>query len=211
MKMNNLELKNSIEALIFAWGDPVTITELVNYFKCEKSVIFDIIESLKEDYKNRGIRFNINGDIVSFSTNPLYGEIIKSFGMQVMKKNITEANMETLSVVAYLGPTTKSVVDNIRGVKSDGSIQNLLSRGLIKEIGRLKAPGKPFVYSVTDLFLKIFEIESLDELPPLLDREEIKERLQFTEISVEDMELILDNENINEDRKECIDEWVNKT
>lgn len=199
--MNDLELKNSIEALIFAWGDPVSIKELQNYFKSSKDEILDIIKSLALEYNDRGIRFQMNGDIVSFSTNPKYGDIIKSFGLQVMKKNITEANMETLSVIAYLGPTTKSIVDNIRGVKSDGSIQNLLSRGLIKEIGRLKAPGKPFVYNVTDLFLKTFEIESLDELPPLLDREEIKERLQFTEISEEDIELILEDENIDDEER----------
>lgn len=201
MIMNNLELKNSIEALIFAWGDPINISEIVNYFKCDKSEVLSVIDSLISDYNDRGIRLKINGDIVSFSTNPMYGEVIKSFGLQVMKKNITEANMETLSIIAYLGPTTKAVVDNVRGVKSDGSIQNLLSRGLIKEIGRLKAPGKPFVYKITDLFLKTFEIESLNELPPLLDRDEIKEKLQFTEISEEDIESILDEKSESDDER----------
>lgn len=192
--MDDLYLKNSIEALVFAWGDPIEVKEIANFFEVEISNVNKIIEELKTDYRERGIRLQVAGGLVSFSTNPEYGESIKSFGIQVLKKNITEANMETLSVIAYLGPTTKAVVDNVRGVNSDGSIQNLLKNELIYEVGRLKAPGKPFVYKVTDKFLMTFNIESLDDLPPLMDRDEIKEKLKFTEIKDEDIDLMLDDE-----------------
>lgn len=192
--MDDLYLKNSIEALIFAWGDPIEVKEIANYFEAEISIVNKIIEELKTDYSERGIRLQVAGGLVTFSTNPEYGESIKSFGIQVLKKNITEANMETLSVIAYLGPTTKAVVDNVRGVNSDGSIQNLLKNELIYEVGRLKAPGKPFVYKVTDKFLMTFNIESLDDLPPLMDRDEIKEKLKFTEIKDEDIDFMLDDE-----------------
>ena len=192
--MDELYLKNSIEALIFAWGDPIEVKEIANFFEVEISIVNKIIEELKMDYGERGIRLQLAGGLVSFSTNPEYGESIKSFGIQVLKKNITEANMETLSVIAYLGPTTKAVVDNVRGVNSDGSIQNLLKNELIYEVGRLKAPGKPFVYKVTDKFLMTFNIESLDDLPPLMDRDEIKEKLKFTEIKDEDIDFMLDDE-----------------
>ncbi len=192
--MDELYLKNSIEALIFAWGDPIEVKEIANFFEVEISKVNKIIEELKTDYCERGIRLQVAGGLVTFSTNPEYGESIKSFGIQVLKKNITEANMETLSVIAYLGPTTKAVVDNVRGVNSDGSIQNLLKNELIYEVGRLKAPGKPFVYKVTDKFLMTFNIESLDDLPPLMDRDEIKEKLKFTEIKDEDIDFMLDDE-----------------
>ena len=192
--MDNLYLKNSIEALIFAWGDSIEVKEIANFFEVEISKVKKIIEELKTDYSERGIRLQVAGGLVTFSTNPEYGESIKSFGIQVLKKNITEANMETLSVIAYLGPTTKAVVDNVRGVNSDGSIQNLLKNELIYEVGRLKAPGKPFVYKVTDKFLMTFNIESLDDLPPLMDRDEIKEKLKFTEIKDEDIDFMLDDE-----------------
>lgn len=192
--MDDLYLKNSIEALIFAWGDPIEVKEIANFFEAEISIVNKIIEELKADYRERGIRLQVAGGLVTFSTNPEYGESIKSFGIQVLKKNITEANMETLSVIAYLGPTTKAVVDNVRGVNSDGSIQNLLKNELIYEVGRLKAPGKPFVYKVTDKFLMTFNIESLDDLPPLMDRDEIKEKLKFTEIKDEDIDFMLDDE-----------------
>lgn len=192
--MDDLYLKNSIEALIFAWGDPIEVKEIANFFEAEISIVNKIIEELKTDYRERGIRLQVAGGLVTFSTNPEYGESIKSFGIQVLKKNITEANMETLSVIAYLGPTTKAVVDNVRGVNSDGSIQNLLKNELIYEVGRLKAPGKPFVYKVTDKFLMTFNIESLDDLPPLMDRDEIKEKLKFTEIKDEDIDFMLDDE-----------------
>ena len=192
--MDDLYLKNSIEALIFAWGDPIEVKEIANFFEVEISKVNKTIEELKTDYRERGIRLQVAGGLVTFSTNPEYGESIKSFGIQVLKKNITEANMETLSVIAYLGPTTKAVVDNVRGVNSDGSIQNLLKNELIYEVGRLKAPGKPFVYKVTDKFLMTFNIESLDDLPPLMDRDEIKEKLKFTEIKDEDIDFMLDDE-----------------
>ena len=192
--MDNLYLKNSIEALIFARGDSIEVKEIANFFEVEISKVKKIIEELKTDYSERGIRLQVAGGLVTFSTNPEYGESIKSFGIQVLKKNITEANMETLSVIAYLGPTTKAVVDNVRGVNSDGSIQNLLKNELIYEVGRLKAPGKPFVYKVTDKFLMTFNIESLDDLPPLMDRDEIKEKLKFTEIKDEDIDFIMDTE-----------------
>lgn len=192
--MDDVYLKNSIEALIFAWGDPIEVKEIANFFEVEISKVNKIIEELKTDYRERGIRLQVAGGLVTFSTNPEYGESIKSFGIQVLKKNITEANMETLSVIAYLGPTTKAVVDNVRGVNSDGSIQNLLKNELIYEVGRLKAPGKPFVYKVTDKFLMTFNIESLADLPPLMDREEIKEKLKFTEIKDEDIDFMLDDE-----------------
>lgn len=191
--MDDLYLKNSIEALVFAWGDPIEVKEIANFFEVEISIVNKIIEELKTDYRERGIRLQVAGGLVTFSTNPEYGESIKSFGIQVLKKNITEANMETLSVIAYLGPTTKAVVDNVRGVNSDGSIQNLLKNELIYEVGRLKAPGKPFVYKVTDKFLMTFNIESLDDLPPLMDRDEIKEKLKFTEIKDEDIDFMLDD------------------
>lgn len=192
--MDDVYLKNSIEALIFAWGDPIEVKEIANFFEVEISKVNKIIEELKTDYRERGIRLQVAVGLVTFSTNPEYGESIKSFGIQVLKKNITEANMETLSVIAYLGPTTKAVVDNVRGVNSDGSIQNLLKNELIYEVGRLKAPGKPFVYKVTDKFLMTFNIESLDDLPPLMDRDEIKEKLKFTEIKDEDIDFMLDDE-----------------
>lgn len=192
--MDDVYLKNSIEALVFAWGDPIEVKEIANFFEVEISKVNKIIEELKTDYRERGIRLQVAGGLVTFSTNPEYGESIKSFGIQVLKKNITEANMETLSVIAYLGPTTKAVVDNVRGVNSDGSIQNLLKNELIYEVGRLKAPGKPFVYKVTDKFLMTFNIESLADLPPLMDRDEIKEKLKFTEIKDEDIDFMLDDE-----------------
>ena len=194
--MDNLYLKNSIEALIFAWGDSIEVKEIAYFFEVEISKVKKIIEELKTDYSERGIRLQVAGGLVTFSTNPEYGESIKSFGIQVLKKNITEANMETLSVIAYLGPTTKAVVDNVRGVNSDGSIQNLLKNELIYEVGRLKAPGKPFVYKVTDKFLMTFNIDSLDDLPPLMGRDEIKEKLKFTEIKDEDIDFIMDTEEV---------------
>ena len=77
--------------------------------------------------------------------------------------------METLSIVAYKQPVTKADIDHIRGVKSDRSLDTLIGRRLVKEVGKLEKPGRPNLYGTTDEFLRYFGLESLDELPPVDD------------------------------------------
>lgn len=193
---DRIKYKNSIEALLFAWGDMIEISEISKYFDIEKSIVEDIIYELKNEYNDRGLRIQIIGKSVQLNSNPEYNKIISDFGVKQKKRNLSNAAMETLSIIAYLQPTTKSVIEQIRGVKSDGSVRTLLDRGLIREAGNLNQPGRPIVYKTTDKFLKSFEIENLNYLPELVDKEEILELLKITEIDFDD---IIEMEPVEED------------
>lgn len=193
---DRIKYKNSIEALLFAWGDMIEISEISKYFDIDKSIIEDIIYELKNEYNDRGLRIQIIGKSVQLNSNPEYHKIISDFGVKQKKRNLSNAAMETLSIIAYLQPTTKSVIEQIRGVKSDGSVRTLLDRGLVREAGNLNQPGRPIVYKTTDKFLKSFEIENLNDLPELVDKEEILELLKITEIDFDD---IIEMESVEED------------
>lgn len=193
---DRIKYKNSIEALLFAWGDMIEISEISKYFDIEKSIVEDIIYELKNEYNDRGLRIQIIGKSVQLNSNPEYNKIISDFGVKQKKRNLSNAAMETLSIIAYLQPITKSVIEQIRGVKSDGSVRTLLDRGLIREAGNLNQPGRPIVYKTTDKFLKSFEIENLNDLPELVDKEEILELLKITEIDFDD---IIEMEPVEED------------
>lgn len=181
-----------IEALLFAWGEPIEIKEIAKYLNVSLSEIIELIDALESDYSERGIRIQKMGTLIQLNTSNEYSELIQNFGLKQKKKNLSNAAMETLSIIAYLQPTTKQVIEQIRGVKSEGSIKTLMDKELIYEAGNLNQPGKPIVYKTTDLFLKSFEIKSLDNLPDLVDRDEILELLKITEIDFNDIIL---NEN----------------
>ena len=193
---DRIKYKNSIEALLFAWGDMIEISEISKYLDIDKSIVEDIIYELKNEYNDKGLRIQIIGKSVQLNSNPEYHKIISDFGVKQKKRNLSNAAMETLSVIAYLQPTTKSVIEQIRGVKSDGSVRTLLDRGLVREAGNLNQPGRPIVYKTTDKFLKSFEIENLNDLPELVDKEEILELLKITEIDFDD---IIEIESVEED------------
>lgn len=193
---DRIKYKNSIEALLFAWGDMIEISEISKYFDIDKSIVEDIIYELKNEYNDKGLRIQIIGKSVQLNSNPEYHKIISDFGVKQKKRNLSNAAMETLSIIAYLQPTTKSVIEQIRGVKSDGSVRTLLDRGLVREAGNLNQPGRPIVYKTTDKFLKSFEIENLNDLPELVGKEEILELLKITEIDFDD---IIEIESVEED------------
>ncbi|HPS81399.1 MAG TPA: SMC-Scp complex subunit ScpB, partial [Candidatus Limiplasma sp.] len=85
----------------------------------------------------------------------------------VQRQTLSQAAMETLAVIAYRQPTTKGAIEQVRGVKCDYSVQSLLNKGLIKEVGRKEALGRPILYATTDKFLEHFGITDVRELPPL--------------------------------------------
>ena len=100
-------------------------------------------------------------------TAPEYASDIEVFlGLEVTSR-LTQASLEALAIVAYKQPTTRPEIDSIRGVNSDGVLKSLLSKGLIEELGRSDAPGRPILYGVTPDFLQHFGLEALDQLPDI--------------------------------------------
>ncbi|MGL5347490.1 MAG: SMC-Scp complex subunit ScpB [Peptostreptococcaceae bacterium] len=176
--MRREDIKHTIEAVMFAYGDPISIKELNNIINEELSSkeIEYMLHTLMDEYneKNRGIQIIKLEDKYQMCTNKDYSSFIKKVLEPKKKKSLSQATLETLTIIAYKQPITKVEVEDIRGVKSDKVIQTLLENELIVEAGRLDKIGKPIIYRTTNEFLKLLNIEKLEDLPPLEEVQNIE-------------------------------------
>ena len=162
MKFIDKDIK-IIEAILFASNEPILEEDLLDKIT-HKDKINDYLSQLKIFYENRGINLIKTGKKWSFRTSNLLINELTIFKKQ--KRKISRAALETLSIVAYHQPITRSEIENIRGVQMGrGSIDNLVEIGWIKPSGRKNFPGKPTLWSTTDVFLEHFGLENLTHLP----------------------------------------------
>ena len=161
--------KAIIEAILFACGREVEIKELMSALEMSSEDLFTIIESMKQDYEKvgRGIEIIKINEAVQLTTKKEYYEYIYPIFDKRSKPNLSNAALETLSIIAYNPKITRAEIEAIRGVNSDGTMYKLLEYNLIENVGKADAPGRPSMYSVTNEFLKMFGITSLDNLPEL--------------------------------------------
>lgn len=167
--MDDREAKSVIEGLLFTFGDPLEAKELSRVMDVPIKEITRLLQEMKDefDFNRRGIRLIRFNDSYQLGTRPEHHEWIRSIVLDRNTKALSNAALETLSIIAYRQPVTKAEIDRIRGVKSDRSIETLVMRRLVRETGRLDRPGKPILYGTTDEFLKYFGLEALDQLPPV--------------------------------------------
>lgn len=179
IKNNSLDLKSKVEALLFVSPDPITPYQLGNILEETTHRIQSCLDELAEQYQERGIRLQRHDGAVQLTTAPEAADLIEHFMNIETTSTLSQAALETLSIVAYQQPVTRPQIDDIRGVNSDGVLRTLLSKGLVEEVGRAEGPGRPILYSATNEFLKYFGLSSFDELPPLnledLEDREIKD------------------------------------
>lgn len=161
--------KAIIEAILFACGREVEIKELMSALEMSSEEILKIIESMKQDYlqNERGIEIIKVNDALQLTTKKDYYEYIYPIFDKRSKPNLSNAALETLSIIAYNPKITRAEIEAIRGVNSDGTMYKLLEYNLIESVGKADAPGRPTMYGVTNEFMKMFGITSLDELPEL--------------------------------------------
>lgn len=166
--MENNE-KSIIEAILFAAGRQVEIKELALVLEKNPSEIVDLIEELKQDCNNRNSGYEIIKvkDSYQMCTRKNYYEYVSQVLDKKNKPSLSNASLEIISIIAYNPNITRAQIETIRGVNSDGTIYKLLEYELIKETGKLDAPGRPTTYSVADKFYKMFGISDLEELPEL--------------------------------------------
>lgn len=126
------------------------------------------------DTQKRGIAVKRYGDHLRLETRAEYAPFVERMLQPVQRQSLSQTAMETLAVIAYRQPTTKGEVEQVRGVKCDYSVQSLLQKGLIKEVGRKEALGRPILYATTDKFLEHFGISDIRELPPLPDPQPVE-------------------------------------
>ncbi|MCD5414273.1 MAG: SMC-Scp complex subunit ScpB [Clostridiales bacterium] len=167
--MNKDELKGIIEALLFAWSEPLSIKELCKLIDVDKDEVEISINEMSDEfsYEKRGLQIIKMEEYYQLATKPKHHEYIKSLLEPKQKKGLTRATLETLSIIAYKQPVTKVEVESIRGVKCDKSIHTLQEKGLVEERGRLEKTGRPILYGTNIYFLKMFGLTSLEELPEI--------------------------------------------
>ena len=160
MKKNE---KNLIEAILFSASEPLDVGTIKSKVKSGTDVL-KILYELQKDYEDRGIRLVNLADKWSFRTSDdLSGKLKKEI---IIQKKLSKAAIETLAIIAYHQPVTRSEIEEIIGVSfSTGTLEILFELGWVKPNGRKEIPGKPLLYVTTDKFLNHFNINSLDDLP----------------------------------------------
>ncbi len=156
----------ALEALLFAAPGLSSVEQLSQALNVSKSEVEQSLEALSAHLTlEHGLRLQKIRDQYQLITAPEHAEMIEKFlGLEVTSR-LTQAALEVLAIVAYKQPTTRPEIDSIRGVNSDGVVKSLLAKGLIEELGRSEAIGRPILYGVTNEFFQHFGLESLDQLP----------------------------------------------
>ncbi len=164
----NKELRMRIEALLFAAPGLTGVDQLAQATGLKKKEIENALRDLQNTYKNgHGLRLQeVKGQYQLVSAPEFATDIEAFLGLETTQR-LTQAALEALAIIAYKQPTTRPEIDSIRGVNSDGVVKSLLSKGLIEELGRSEAPGRPILYGVTPDFLQHFGLEALTDLPEI--------------------------------------------
>ncbi len=178
MKYRMKNVKAILEGLLFACGDEgITIKELAKIMEVSEKAIEHLIEELKYDYEHasRGIMIMESQNVYHLTTKPEHSEYYKRLVEAPQSSRMSQAALETLAIIAYRQPITRSEIDEIRGVKSDRPVQTLIARSLIEEVGRKEGVGRPVLFGTSKDFLTYFGLTSLEELPPLPDNFDVDE------------------------------------
>lgn len=159
--------KAQIEAILFIMGESVEINKIANALEIKPGQVKKIIKEMQSelDSSERGIKIiELEGAYQMCSKPEMYEALIK-IAKQPKRQVLTEVLMETLSIIAYKQPITKSEIERIRGVKSDFAVNKLVEYMLVEEVGRMDTPGRPLLFGTTEEFLRRFGVESSDNLP----------------------------------------------
>jgi segregation and condensation protein B len=155
-----------IEALLFTSSSPVSLSQLTSALEKSEKEILTALDELKQYYVDfRFLTLQWQSKRVQLVTSPEISKIVENFLSIEVKTTLTQASLEALAIIAYKQPITRPQIDEIRGVNCDGVVRNLLSKGLIEEVGRDEGAGRAILYGTTQDFLSYFGISSLEELP----------------------------------------------
>ncbi len=187
------ELEQAVEAILFAAGYPMRYDKLAEVLslpvKDIKNLVRDMARHFEEEHTHHGIQLLLYPTACQLTTKEVYAPYIReALGIR-RGGNLSASSMEVLAVVAYNQPVTRSFVDLVRGVDSSYAVNSLLDKGLIEAAGRLDAPGRPMLYVTTDKFLRVFGINSLDELPKTEALSTAAAQIEATEASEEQLEI----------------------
>lgn len=159
------ELSAALEAILFTSNRPLRIRELQQATDARKGEVDEALDELKTALQGRGLMLQRHQDQVHLVTRPEVSAHVRRALRPEVTGRLSPAAYETLAIVAYQQPVTRSRIEEIRGVNSDGVLANLELRDLVAEVGRAPSPGQPKLYATTMRFLQMLGLESLEQLP----------------------------------------------
>lgn len=168
--MERAEQKAVIEGLLFISGDEgVYLAQIASVLEIDKGEAQLLLQELQEEYKrpSSGLQIVQYAQAYRLTTKKEHASYYKKLVETPMSSSLSQAALETLAIVAYRQPITRTEIEEIRGVKTEKALQTLLSRLLVKEVGRAEGTGRPILYGTTKEFLDTFGLKTLEELPPL--------------------------------------------
>ncbi|WP_053367005.1 SMC-Scp complex subunit ScpB [Bacillus sp. FJAT-27245] len=174
--MDIINYHSILESLLFAAGDEgLSIKQIAEVLEVDEERAAKIIDELKENFENdpgRGLVVILLAGTVQLGTKKENAPYLKKLVEAPGSASLSQAALETLAIIAYKQPITRAEIEEIRGVKTERPLQTLMSKALIKEAGRAEGSGRPYLYGTTKEFLDYFGLKSIDELPPLPDKNE---------------------------------------
>ncbi|AND41297.1 SMC-Scp complex subunit ScpB [Cytobacillus oceanisediminis] len=171
--MEIINWKGIAESLLFAAGDEgLSLKQIAHVLEVEELQAREIMDSLIEDYSNssRGIMVVELAGTFQLVTKKEFSAYLKKLVESPSSASLSQAALETLAIIAYRQPITRTEIEEIRGVKTERPLQTLSAKVLIKEVGRAEGTGRAYLYGTTKEFLDYFGLKSIEELPPLLDK-----------------------------------------
>ena len=167
--MEHDELQRALMAILFAAGEPVAAERMALTLQVDPGDIHAAAKTLMDrlSFERSGVRIVRLDEAYQMCSAPEYAELVTKTLETRKPPKLSPSQLETLTVIAYYQPTTKAYIEQIRGVDSAYSVSALLTKKLIREAGRLNVPGRPILYETTPDFLRVFGLQSLDELPEI--------------------------------------------
>jgi segregation and condensation protein B len=169
-------VKASVEAALFASERPLTLAQVTAALEeVERKVVHQVMDELRAEYDEqaRGFRLVEIAEGWQLLTRPGHATVIRRLHRIKSANRLTRPSLETLAIIAYKQPLTKAEIESIRGVNSDGVMQSLLERRMVRTVGRKDAVGRPLLYGTTREFLQAFGLKDLGELPKLTELKEL--------------------------------------
>lgn len=183
--MSESNLKSAVEAMLFASEKPLLIEQAKKALgNIDGNEVRNILEELKTEYDqaNRGIRVVEIAGGFQMITSPDFAPFLKKLFKDRHTERLSKPGLETLAIIAYKQPLTRTEIETLRNVNVDGVMKSLVDKNLIRISGRKKVPGRPFVYGTTRQFLEYFGLKSLEELPKMEDFSALAQTIESAEI-----------------------------
>ena len=161
--------ENALEAILFASGDSVELSKLAYCLSLDEKTTKLLLANMIDRYaeENRGVKIIRINDAYQMCTSDDYFEFVSRLIKAPVKKVLSPVLLETLAIIAYKQPVSRAMIEEVRGVDATHAVNKLLEYNLIREAGRLDAPGKPILFATSDEFLKHFGMSGLEDLPRL--------------------------------------------